>query len=154
MQRIKRYDGLCGQTGDKRESPFFPHGLPFKVASVVNVIVASLAADFPLTLFGMASGTGILQSVYVYLLSAVSGGMCLLGLLLPWPGFQPFRVKPFRRKVYHDVSFKVDGICRARFLADDEAFLMKGTFHGKDVLVIEDLMQAADGIRMGLRPFA
>ena len=63
MQRIKRYDGLCGQTGDKRESPFLPHGLPFKVASVVNVIVASLAADFPLTLFGMASGTGILQSM-------------------------------------------------------------------------------------------
>ena len=66
----------------------------------------------------------------------------------------PFDVKPFRRKVYHDVSFKVDGICRARFLADDEAFLMKGTFHGKDVLVIEDFMQAADGIRVGLRPAA
>ena len=52
----------------------------------------------------MASGTGILQSVYVYLLSAVSDGMCLSGLLFPWPGFQPFRVKPFRRKVYHDLK--------------------------------------------------
>lgn len=76
----------------------------------------------------MASGTGILQSVYVYLLSAVSDGMCLSGLLFPWPGFQPFRVKPFRRKVYHDVPVKVDGICRTRFLPDDEAFLMEGAF--------------------------
>ena len=42
--------------------------------------------------------------------------MCLPGLLFPWPGFQPFRVKPFRRKVYHDVPVKVDGVCRARFL--------------------------------------
>ena len=79
----------------------------------------------------MASGTGILQSVYAYLLSAVSGGMCLLGLLFPWPGLQPFRVKPFRRKVYHDVPVKVDCVCRACFLADDEAFLMEGTLHGK-----------------------
>ena len=102
----------------------------------------------------MASGIGILQAVYAYLLSAVSGGMCLSGLLLPWPGFQPFRVKPFRREVYHDVHVKVDCVCRAGFLTDDEAFLMEGAFHGIDVLVIEDLMQAADGIRMGLRPFA
>lgn len=72
----------------------------------------------------MASGTGILQPVYAWLLSTVSGGMCLLGLLLPWPWLQPFRVKPFCRKVYHDVPAKVDCVCRARFLPDDEAFLM------------------------------
>ena len=53
-------------------------------------------------------------------------------LLLPW-GVSAVPCMPFRRKVYHDVSFKVDGICRARFLADDEAFLMKGTFHEKAV---------------------
>ena len=102
----------------------------------------------------MASGTGILQSVYVYLLYAVSGGMCLSGLLFPWPGFQPFRVKPFRREVYHDVPAEVDGVCRAGFLADDEAFLMEGAPHGIDIFVIEDFTQAANGIRMGLRPFA
>ena len=42
---------------------FPPPGLPFEVAPVVNVVVAALASDFPLTLFGMASGTGILQSM-------------------------------------------------------------------------------------------
>ena len=62
---------------------FSPPWLPFEVASVVNVVVAALASDFPLSLFGMASGTGILQPVYAYLLSAVSGGMRLSGLLFP-----------------------------------------------------------------------
>ena len=91
--------------------------------------------------------------MYAWLLSAVSGGMCLLGLLFPWPGFQPSRVKPFRRKVYHNVPAKVDGVCRARFLPDDEAFLMEDAPHEKDVFVMEDFTQAADSIRMGLRPF-
>ena len=80
--------------------------------------------------------------------------MYLPGLLFSWPGLQPFRVKPFRRKVYHDVPVEVDGVCRARFLPDDEAFLMEGVPHGKDVHIIEDFMQAADGIRVGLRPAA
>ena len=102
----------------------------------------------------MASGTGILQPVHVYLLSAVSGGVCLSGLLFPLPGFQPFRVKPFRRKVYHDMPAEVDGVCRARFLANDEAFLMKGVPHGECVFIIEDFMQSVDGIRVGLRPAA
>lgn len=62
---------------------FLPPWLPFEVVSVVNVIVAALSPDFPLTLFSMASGTGILQSVYVYLLSDFSGGMYLSGLLFP-----------------------------------------------------------------------
>ena len=100
----------------------------------------------------MASGTGILQPVYAQLISAVSGGICLPGLLFPWPGFQPFRVKPFRRKVYHDVPAEVDGVCLARFLPNDEAFLMEGVPHGEYVFVMENFMQAADGIRMGLRP--
>ena len=80
--------------------------------------------------------------------------MYLPGLLFPWPGFQPFRVKPFCRKVYHSVPVEVDGVCRARFLADDETFLMEGVPHGEYVFVIEDFTQSADGIRMGLRPAA
>lgn len=80
--------------------------------------------------------------------------MYLPGLLFSWPGLQPFRVKPFRRKVYHDVPVEVDGVCRARFLADDETFLVEGVPHGECVFIIEDFMQSVDGIRVGLRPAA
>ena len=47
----------------KRSLRFLPPWLPSEVAPVVNVVVAALAADFPLTLFSMAPGTGILQPV-------------------------------------------------------------------------------------------
>lgn len=67
--------------------------------------------------------------------------------------FQTIQVKSFLGQVDKDMAVEVDGVGGIRFLTDGETFFLQAASYMGDVPVIEDFIQAGDGIGIGGFPF-
>ncbi len=67
--------------------------------------------------------------------------------------FQAVQVKSFLGQVDKDMAVEVDGVGGIRFLTDSETSFLQAASYMGDVPVIEDFMQAGDGIGIGGFPF-
>ncbi len=133
--------------------------------SIIHLIVVRLFSHFPFAVGAVAADTffpefaqslmGLplqtlnrIERLLLGLLERNSVSFLLLGLLL-----HPFHIKTFFIQVDKDMFLEVDGIVGIIDLTDDETFLVHGAAGGLHFGIIEDFMQATDGIGIFGRTF-
>ena len=133
--------------------------------AIIHLIVVRLFPNFPFAVGAVAADTFFPEFTQSLMRLALKGfnrierlllgflerhslALWLLGFLL-----HPFHIEAFFIQVDQDMLLEVDGIVSIIYLTDDEAFLVHGTAGGLHFGIIEDFMQAADGIGILGRTF-